>query len=168
MKFIKKNEIVLRVSDRQLTKDLEELNVIAGQLKRPRNVDAISLQKKRIETELSKLRAEAIAETVTPTPKTTSNESVRYESELTSYAWDQSDKFVKLFVTLANVQSATEENVVVTFTSNSILLKVADVQGKDYTFTINNLLHNIDVSASYRKIKTDAIVIYAKKSTESK
>lgn len=100
-------------------------------------------------------------------PKPTSVETRRYESEITNYAWDQSDKFVKLFIGLDSVHDAAEENVVVTFTPNSILLKVADVQGKDYKFAINNLLHEIDVPASYRKIKTNSIAIYAKKATES-
>lgn len=138
---------------------------------RPRNIDAISLQKKRIETELSNLRELLMAENAlggNSAPKPASTETRRYESEITNYAWDQSDKFVKLFVALDGVQNASEENVRVTFTPNSILLKVADVQGKDYKFAINNLLHDIDVSTSYRKIKTNSIAIYAKKATESK
>lgn len=157
----------------QLTKDLAELDAIYGQLKRPRNLDAISLQKKRIETELTNLRElvnaeNALSGSSTVAPKPTAAETRRYESEITNYAWDQSDKFVKLFIGLDGVQNATEENVIVTFTANSILLKVADVQGKDYRFAINNLLHEIDVAASYRKIKTNSIAIYAKKATESK
>lgn len=156
----------------KITKDLAELDAIAGQLKRPRNIDAISLQKKRFETELSNLRElliaeNAISEKSAALPKPTSTETRRYESEITNYAWDQSDKFVKLFIGLDGVQNAPEENVVVTFTPNSILLKVADVHGKDYKFATNYLLHEIDVSASYRKIKTNSIAIYAKKAVES-
>lgn len=151
---------------------MAELDAITGQLTRPRNIDAISLQKKRIETELTNLRELLNAENAVigksaTAPKPTSVETRRYESEITNYAWDQSDKFVKLFIGLDSVHDAAEENVVVTFTPNSILLKVADVQGKDYKFAINNLLHEIDVSASYRKIKTNSIAIYAKKATES-
>lgn len=147
--------------------------MISGQLARPRNIDAISLQKKRIETELTHLREQLNAESATSgksstAPKPSSTDTRRYECEITNYAWDQSDKFVKLFIGLDGVQNASEENVVVTFTSNSILLKVADVQGKDYKFAINNLLHDIEVSASYRKIKTNSIAIYAKKAAESK
>lgn len=149
-----------------------ELDAISGQLTRPRNIDAISLQKKRIETELSNLREELNAENTISgnqeaASKPTSTESRRYESEITNYAWDQSDKFVKLFIALDGVQNATEDNVVVKFTPNSILLKVTDVQGKDYKFAINNLLNEIDVTASYRKTKTNSIAIYVKKSIES-
>lgn len=159
----------------QLTKDLAELDVISGQLTRPRNIDAISLQKKRVETELTNLREllnaeNAVAGKSATAPKPTSVEANirRYECEITNYAWDQSDKYVKLFIGLDHASDAAEENVVVTFTPNSILLKISDILGKDYKFTINNLLHEIDVSASYRKIKTNSIAIYAKKATESK
>lgn len=146
---------------------MAELSTISEQLKRSRNVDAISLQRKRIETELSNLRAQ-LAETKSdaPKPKTVSTENKRYECEISNYAWDQSDKFVKFFIGLDGVQNSPEENVIVTFKPNSILLRVIDVQNKDHKFEVNNLLDEIDVETSYRKIKTNSIAIYAKKSSE--
>jgi len=89
--------------------------------------------------------------------------SPRYLHELTDYGWDQSAKFVKLFITLNGVQGCTEENVTVTYTPNSLQLHVRDLQGKDFGLTVNNLLHSIDVEKSYRKIKTDMVAIYLQK-----
>lgn len=148
--------------------DLAELNAISETLKRPRNIDAISLQKKRIETEISNLRAQVDTILETPKVRIANTEAKRYECEISNYAWDQSDKFIKFFIGLDGVQNSSEENVVVTFTPNSILLKVANVQNKDYKFEVNNLLHEIDVDKSYRKIKTNSIAIYAKKTAEGK
>lgn len=146
---------------------MAELNVISEQLKRPRNIDAISLQKKRIETELSNLRAQlALVKQEPKKSQSTSNEGKRYECEISNYAWDQSDKFVKFFIALDDVQNSPEENVVVTFTPNTILLKIANVQNKDHKFEVNNLLQEIDVEKSYRKIKTNSVAIYAKKANE--
>lgn len=143
------------------------MNTISEQLKRPRNIDAISLQKKRYETELSNLRAQlATANSETSKPRTGTSDVKRYECEISNYAWDQSDKFVKFFISLDGVQDTTEENVVVTFTPNSILLKVINVHNKDHKFEVNNLLQEIDVETSYRKIKTNSIAIYAKKANE--
>lgn len=148
---------------------MAELNTISEQLKRPRNVDAISIQKKRIETEITNLRAElAATNSETPKPRTATTEAKRYECEISNYAWDQSDKFVKFFISLDGVQDSTEENVVVTFTPNSILLKVINVHNKDHKFEVKNLLHDIDVETSYRKIKTNSVAIYAKKANEGK
>lgn len=144
------------------------MNTISEQLKRPRNIDAISIQKKRVETEISNLRAQlAATNSETPKPRTTAhNDGKRYECDLTNYAWDQSDKFVKFFISLEGVQEASEENVTVTFTPNSILLKVINVQNKDHKFEVKNLLQEIDLEHSYRKIKTNSVAIYAKKAVE--
>ncbi|XP_031635807.1 calcyclin-binding protein [Contarinia nasturtii] len=152
----------------ELTLDLAELNQMFEQLKRPRNIDAILLQKKRIETELSNLRAQSQANPETQKVRTVNSEVKRYECDISNYAWDQSDKFVKFFIALDGVQDASEENVVVTFKPQSILLKVANVQNKDHKFEVNNLLQEIDVEKSYRKIKTNSVAIYAKKAVEGK
>jgi len=91
----------------------------------------------------------------------------RYLVELNEYAWDQSDKFVKLFVTLDGVQNIEESNVNVTFTANSMNLLVSNLNGKDYGLIVNNLLEPIDVEKSYRKVKTGLIAIYMKKEKEA-
>lgn len=147
---------------------MAELNGISDQVKRQRNIDAIFLQKKRIETELINLRAQAQESPDKPKVRSANTENKRYECEISNYAWDQSDKFVKFFISLDGAQNAPEDNVDVKFTVNSILLKVIDVQNKDHKFEVNNLLHNIDIEKSYRKIKTNAIAIYAKKVEEGK
>lgn len=132
----------------------------------------VSLQIKRIETELSKLREQKLAEeaaqkaSATPKPAQAA-ETKRYECEITNYAWDQSDKFVKLFISLQGAHEAGEDNVTVEFKKNAILLRVANLQNRDHVFAVNNLLHEIDLEGSYRKVKTNAIAIYAKKSVES-
>lgn len=143
------------------------MDAVLGQLKRQRNIDAVSLQKKRLETELSNLRAQLASEQPEK-PVSVNNDTTpkRYESEITNYAWDQSDKFVKFFLSLDGVQNSPEENVVVTFTPNSVVLKATDVQNKDYKFEVKSLLRDIDVEKSYRKVKTNSIAIYAKKAKE--
>lgn len=149
---------------------MAELETFIGQAKRQRNIDALSLQKKRIETEITNLREQlAKSDASKPTSafaNSTSAQPKRYESEITSFAWDQSDKFVKFFVALDGVRPDDDAKVTVKFTANSIRLSVADVQNKDYKFEVNNLLQNIDVDKSYRKVKTNSIAIYAKKSQE--
>lgn len=90
----------------------------------------------------------------------------RYYNELTEYGWDQSDKFVKIFVTLDGVQNLDESSVTITFTDSSMILNVKNLNGKDYGLVVNNLLFKIDVAKSYRKIKTGMVAIYMKKSLE--
>lgn len=72
----------------------------------------------------------------------------------TALAWDQSSKFVKFYVTLKNVQSLSAGNVNCSFTDKSLELNVKDLDNKDYTFTIKNLLHPIKPEESTWKIKS--------------
>lgn len=155
---------------KQLTKDLAEIETFIGQVKRQRNIDALSLQKKRIETDITTAREQIVqnesSKTTANTVTNASAQSKRYESEITSYAFDQSDKFVKFFLSLDGIGPNDDAKVTATFTANSIQLKVNDVQNKDYKFEVKNLLQKIDVEKSYRKVKANSIAIYAKKIAE--
>lgn len=157
----------------QLSADLKELDNVILQLKREQNIDKLARVRKELADEIATVKKEV--ERVKNEKAKKSDADIasgvttkRFEFELTNYAWDQSDKFVKIFLALDGVQNAAEENVIVQFTDKSITLSVIGVENKDYKFAVNNLLHAIDVGPSYRKVKTNAIAIYAKKAEESK
>lgn len=160
----------------QIVLDVTELKRLAGLSARQRSKDLLNLEIRKLDTELAKLRsmleadaAIAVAEPAAPPtaePAAANAVVKRYRCELTQYAFDQSDKFVKLFVTLDGVQACPEANVKVVFTESSITLAVLDLNNKDYQLTINNLLEPIITAASHRKIKSDMVVIYAKKRNE--
>lgn len=84
---------------------------------------------------------------------------------ITSYGWDQSPKFVKLYVTLNGVQSLAKEDITVEYTSSSMSLKVrkSDVL---HQLIINSLLQQIIPDKSHHKVKTDNLVILMKKREE--
>lgn len=69
-------------------------------------------------------------------------------------AWDQSQKYLKLYVTLPKVQTIPAENVHCKWTNKSIEMQVKGLENKDYTFTVKNLLYNINGEQSSWKIKT--------------
>lgn len=143
---------------------MQELKTLADKAQRTRNKDFILLQIRKLETELGGLNAVSVPTSTYASVPAAGN--MRYESELTQYAFDQSDKFVKLFVTLSGVEKVPEENVSAEFTPNSLVLTIKDLNNRDYKLQINNLLESIDVSKSYRKLKTGMVVIYAKKLKE--
>ncbi|XP_059620227.1 calcyclin-binding protein [Phlebotomus argentipes] len=145
----------------ELKKDVEELKLLQEQAVRVRVKDALSLERRKLEIELSTLQQNLINSSASAS--TASSGPRRYVVELTNYAFDQSDAFVKLFVTLDGVQTVPEEGVTVTFTEKSLELRVSDLNGKDYSLVVKNLLEAIVVEKSYRKIKTDMIALYLKK-----
>lgn len=154
----------------ELTKDLEELKQFSEKSLRKRVQGILGVEIRKIETEIIQIRdqiaATSSAAGAPVQPKPTPNQTKRYEVELTNYGWDQSDKFIKLFVTLDGVHSAGEDDVVAIFNPSSIVVQIKGVNNKDFKLNINNLLEPIDVEKSYRKIKTNMVTVYAKKVKE--
>lgn len=146
--------------------------IAKAQRKRIQGVLAIEVRK--VETEIIQLRDQIAAATnpddagvsaVQQKPLST-NQAKRYEVELTNYGWDQSDKFIKLFVTLDASSATSDENVAAVFNPSSISLHIKGSANKDFKLNINNLLESIDVEKSYRKVKPNMVTIYAKKVKE--
>ncbi|XP_035221568.1 calcyclin-binding protein-like isoform X2 [Stegodyphus dumicola] len=88
---------------------------------------------------------------------------VTYTCKIINYAWDQSDKFLKIYVTLNGVHNFPKENVTVEFGPKSFELQALGLDKKNNVLTIKNLLHEIIPSKSYYKVKTDMVVLYLKK-----
>lgn len=92
----------------------------------------------------------------------------RFTCDINNYGWDQSDKYVKLFVTLAGVQTVPAENVKVVYTNQDVQVVVEDLNTKDHKLTIKNLLEPVAVDKSYHKVKTDMVVVFMLKQQPGK
>ncbi|KFB46987.1 AGAP002107-PA-like protein [Anopheles sinensis] len=159
-----------------LTQDLEEMRKLAGTAQRSRVQQMLAIDIRKLETDIQRQRdlmaAQASSEqSVTrpaQTPVSAPGDIRRYQVELKEYAWDQSDKFIKIFVTVNGVQQVPEDNVNVEFTENSFQLVISDLNNKDYIFVVNNLLNPIDSEKSYRRVKSDMVAIYLAKQSTTK
>lgn len=152
-----------------LTLDLEELRRLAEGAHRTRVQQMLSIDIRKLETDLQQQKALLAAAAQSPgepsskPPAPVPGDVKRYRVELKEYAWDQSDKFIKLFVTVNDVQTVPEESVNVEFTASSFEVTISNLNNKDYVFTVNHLLHEIDPAKSYRKVKSDMVAIYLAK-----
>ncbi|XP_066222126.1 calcyclin-binding protein [Saccopteryx leptura] len=155
----------------ELQKDLEEVKALLEKTTRKRVCDALTAEKARIETEIknkmqqkpqrqAELDSEKPAAVVTPIAS-------GYTVKISNYGWDQSDKFVKIYITLAGVHQVPSENVQVLFTERSFDLLVKNLNGKSYSMIVNNLLKPISVEGSSKKVKTDTVIILCRKKTEN-
>uniref|UniRef100_A0A182N6A4 Calcyclin-binding protein n=1 Tax=Anopheles dirus TaxID=7168 RepID=A0A182N6A4_9DIPT len=157
-----------------LTLDLEEMRKLAGSAQRSRVQQMLAIDIRKLETDIQRQRdllaAQASSEQSVSRPVQTSvpGDVRRYQVELKEYAWDQSDKFIKIFVTVNGVQQVPEDNVNVEFTENSFQLVISDLNNKDYIFVVNNLLNAIDTEKSYRRVKSDMVAIYLAKQAPTK
>ncbi|NP_001086299.1 calcyclin binding protein L homeolog [Xenopus laevis] len=91
-----------------------------------------------------------------------------YTVKINNYGWDQSDKFVKIYITLKGVQNISADNLQVHFSERSFELLVNDLNGKNHTMTVNNLLKPISPEGSTKKVKTDTVLIMCRKKSEQK
>lgn len=159
-----------------LTLDLEEMRVLAAGAQRSRVQQMLAIDVRKLETDIQRQRdllaaqassEQSVARPVQP-PVSAPGDIRRYQVELKEYAWDQSEKFIKIFVTVNGVQQVPEDNVNVEFTENSFQLVISDLNNKDYIFVVNNLLNPIDSEKSYRRVKSDMVAIYLAKQGPAK
>ena len=96
-------------------------------------------------------------------PKSENAASIRRTYDLKNYALDQSDKFIKLYVTLTGADALSMDNVHPTFCENSFSVKVCNLNGNDYEFSMKSLLHEIVPAESIVKLKKDTVFLMLKK-----
>ena len=146
--------------------DIDDLNGLLHQANRQKSKDLLNLEIRKLQTELSRISENNGTNEGKNTSKTQGTFPKVYEVKLNNYAWDQTDKFVKIYVTLKNVQSLAQESIICNFTERSMELRVLGLDSKNYLLSIINLCEEIDPEKSSLKVKNDLIVIFlAKKSS---
>lgn len=149
----------------ELKKDSEELHHLLEQATRQRVRDALQIELRRIQTEITKRldnqtnNAPEDSVTVVHKPKTPALPTVSIDS----YAWDQSDKFMKIYATVKDVQNVGQESIECEFKTRGFKLKVKELNNKNYELHIGNLMEEIVPEDCYFKIKSDTVLLMLKK-----
>lgn len=151
-----------------LQKDATEIRQFISTSSRPRVKEVLQRELLSVEQEISLLvhqksshtaeeqKAEAAAEAKPQKPSL-------YTKAITQYGWDQSDKFVKIYITLPGVETLPKEKITSMFTSQSVNVVVHELDGKNHQFKIIKLCHNIVAGESYVKVKSGNMVVMMKK-----
>ncbi|XP_077414945.1 calcyclin-binding protein [Vanacampus margaritifer] len=151
----------------QLEADLQELGSLIEKSERKRVQELLKQEQKNVEKELAAKRQQKEQQARRQADPAASTKAV-YTIKITNYAWDQSEKFVKIYLTLKNVHKIPSENVECKFSERSFSVLVKELDGKNHQMTVLNLLHPIDEQNSSTKIKTDMVVIMCKKQAAKK
>ncbi|XP_070165124.1 calcyclin-binding protein [Polyergus mexicanus] len=139
--------------------DIEELNSLLKQARRQRTKDVLTLEIRRLQTELARLLEENKNASIKPTTPLLNGPQKCYEVKLNNYGWDQTLTTVKIYVTLKDVHQLPKDAIICNFTDKSLDLRVLGLDNKNYNLTINNLCAEIDNEKSSFKVKTDMIVM---------
>ena len=86
--------------------------------------------------------------------------------KITTYAFDESDKYVKLYYTIPGIQSITKDHITSKLTEDSFAVNCVNVDGVDYEINAKGLQYPIDAGQSQVKAKTDSLLVMLKKSKE--
>ncbi|XP_012372824.1 calcyclin-binding protein-like [Octodon degus] len=156
----------------ELQNDLEEVKALLEKAPRKRVRDTLTVEKSKIETEIkNKMQQKSQKK-----PELLDNENpaavvapitTGYTVKISNYGWDQSEKFVKIYMTLAGVHQVPAESVQVHFTERSFDVLVKNLNGKNYSMIVNNLLKPVSVEGSSKKVKTDTVLILCRKKAEN-
>lgn len=135
-----------------LTDNLGELEKFFAEATFERTKQVLAAEIKKVEAEIVAL--ESIGK-VTP---------VKKAIEIKEHAFDQSQKFCKIYIPFT-LEAISDEQCQLEVTESSFNLLIHGAS-KDYKFIVVNLLKTIDASKSYVKVKSDMISVYLKKVKE--
>ncbi|XP_026061607.1 calcyclin-binding protein [Carassius auratus] len=153
-----------------LESDLKEITSLLEKCERQRVRDALTQEQKKVEKELEqKLKLQQKLQQAKKDSGDKTDTTLKgYTVKINNYGWDQSDKFVKIYITLKGVHTIPAENVEANFTERGFNVLVKDLDGKNHQMTVNNLLFPITVAESSKKIKTDMVLVMCKKKSTKK
>jgi calcyclin binding protein len=125
----------------------------------------LTVELKKLETELS----EAMQKALNSSAPKDGPAGRAYNVKLSNYAWDQSEKFVKIYVTgLAGAGELPKESVSCEFAAKSFSLWIKNLGGKNYNLSLFQLLEQIEPTKSHWKVKSDGVTVFLAKKSEKK
>lgn len=156
----------------ELEQDIVELRALEASAQRSRVQQILSIEVRKLETELirERERLEAAKAPGAEARHTTSLQSrnTTFTTKVTDYAWDQSDKFVKLYITLPGVHELPPENIKSVFGTRRLELEVTALAGRNHQLLITSLMKDIVPDTSYHKVKTDMVAVFLRKASADK
>lgn len=152
----------------ELALDVEELKKFEGMAERETVKAKLTVLRSQFQQELSVLKErKAQTSNTTTAPTKAPTKTKVFTKKITTYAWDQSDKFVKIFVSgLEGVGDIPKEDVQLTHNGSHYCLNILNLKKSNYRFDVPKLAK--EVVTPTLKIKRDEIVIMLKKASSGK
>jgi len=149
--------------------DVKEMRSLLETATRPKVKDMLSINLRKLETDLTNLKEEKqrqasrldpAADSV-PNTKPKPAVNIIPDSQIKDYSWDQSEKFVKLYLTnLPGLGELNQDAVKINFTDESVEVRIQNYKNKNLVFNINKTCHKINPEKSYPKIKSDYLLVF--------
>jgi len=150
----------------ELKGDVAELESVLGTVNRPQVriiiADAISSLRGKIK------QMNDIRDVGQPgqTEQPGSAKQTLYTVKISNYGWDESQKFVKVYISLPNIDKLTQEQINCDFTGQSFKCNVFNHNGKNHVLEIPKLAGNIVPATSTCRLKSSNIIVSLRKEKE--
>ncbi|UJR17746.1 hypothetical protein I4U23_004644 [Adineta vaga] len=159
----------------EVSTDIDELKRLIEQTTQPRIIQMLGVHQQKLEKELTQLQEklqkqqqQAAVKAAEQKSNTLPNPTHSYTKDITVYAWDQSDKFVKVYVqNLDGVGDLPESQIQCSFEKNGFYLQIQNLKNINYSLKRVHLLHDIQPDQSTFKVKKDMVILSLRK-VESK
>lgn len=171
------------MSQEEIVLDIEELTKLHQLAERPKIKEILAAEIEKLKNPETALKLQTVSNEVNDT-KEASAQSARvpaaataavsvvpvpkYYKDITTYAWDQSEKYLKVYVTMNGVQKLSKENITTEFKNRSFRVRVEGLDNSNFQCHVALLWDDIVPADSYYKVKTDTILLMLKKAQERK
>jgi len=139
----------------EVQKDLVEIDRLLTLSTRDISKNLLKNEKTKLESVVANLKSKQSKDVVKPKSRLTTT--------IKSYSWDQSDKFIKIYLTnLKGIKELNVENIKI----KEHQVTIDDLNNKNYIFNLPKLLH--ETSTFTFKQKDDMLLLMLKKSEANK
>jgi calcyclin binding protein len=155
----------------ELKLDIEEYEQLHLAAKRPKIQETLTREIEKLRRDVLNLEKAAsgakAAESKASGSAGAGDTKQVYHENITNYAWDQSDKFLKLYLTLGNLSVINDSNIVAEFTDKSVTVRV-QFPNKTCQLYIARLCEDIVPKDCYCKKKSEYVLLMLKKAEVGK
>jgi len=149
----------------ELKGDVAELESVLRTVNRPQVrtiiADAISSLRVKIK-QINEMKEAGQTDQKGATPA----KQTLYTVKISNYGWDESQKFVKVYISLPSIDKLTQEQIVCDFTGQSFKCTVNNHNGKNHVLEIPKLAGNIVPATSTCRLKSSNIIVSLRKEKE--
>jgi len=149
----------------ELRADLSECSQLVASCSRPSNRRALEQHTTLLTERLDKAIADQKRRE--DAKSAVSSDKKVYTVQIRTYGWDQSDKFVKLYVTIDSITAADKDKVSCSYTTRGLSLTVSGLKERNYQLVINNLAEDISPDGSSCKAKDGMVVVLLAKARQA-
>ncbi|CAD8076179.1 unnamed protein product [Paramecium sonneborni] len=148
----------------ELQQDLAEVQQVLGTIKRKGNIDYLNNRVKYLENSIKILTPQKVVEPEKQQEQQSKDQDILLYQGITKYAWDQEGNKIKIIISLEGIGQLPKENIISSFSINSVDVKIQNYKGINQRFGIKKTFDDLkDRECSVKTTNNSLIINLIKK-----